>query len=169
MRLRDWSATLTTACAYARAPMTGVSSCSAALLVQFYSFVPDAVRVMSSLMDGGAALLDDERRADARASEEPQRSDTDDMNSPSNLLQQIEDLRRSQKRLKEERLRVTKEVRNALKRKKRLRTKASQLTDLDLVEVLRMRKQAASSTNASASTGASTGASASSEGLSSSQ
>ena len=49
-------------------------------------------------------------------SQEPPAANTE----PINLLQQIEELRRTQKNLKDERKRVAKEVKNALKRKKRL-------------------------------------------------
>ena len=76
-------------------------------------------------------------------SQEPPAGNTE----PMNLLQQIEELRRTQKNLKDERKRVAKEVKNALKRKKRLKSRASQLTDDDLLEVLRMRQSLAQSSS----------------------
>ena len=56
------------------------------------------------------------------------------------MLQQIKGLVETQKALKEEKKKCAKEMKNAMKRKKRLQGKASQLSDTDLVEVLRMRK-----------------------------
>ena len=56
------------------------------------------------------------------------------------LLEQIEALRATQRELKAHKKRVAVEMKNAMKRKKRLKGKASQLTDDDLVEVLRMRQ-----------------------------
>ena len=56
------------------------------------------------------------------------------------LMDQIAKLKTSQKRLREEKLSISKDLRNAERRKKRLRTRAKQLTDDDLVAVLRMRK-----------------------------
>ena len=56
------------------------------------------------------------------------------------LLEQIEALRATQRELKANKKRVAVEMKNAMKRKRRLKGKASQLTDDDLVEVLRMRQ-----------------------------
>ena len=56
------------------------------------------------------------------------------------LLQKIKDLHDTQNKLKEQKKKCAKEIKNAVKRKKRLQGKASQLSDADLVEVLRMRK-----------------------------
>ena len=56
------------------------------------------------------------------------------------LLQKIKDLIDTQKALKEQKKKCAQEMKNAMKRKKRLQGKASQLSDTDLVEVLRMRK-----------------------------
>ena len=56
------------------------------------------------------------------------------------LLQKIKDLVDTQKALKEQKKKCAQEMKNAMKRKKRLQGKASQLSDTDLVEVLRMRK-----------------------------
>ena len=58
----------------------------------------------------------------------------------SDLLQKIKQLSDTQKALKEQKKKNAIEMKNALKRKKRLQGKASQLSDGDLVEVLRMRK-----------------------------
>ena len=58
----------------------------------------------------------------------------------SDLLQKIKDLAVTQKALKEQKKKCAVEMKNAMKRKKRLQGKASQLSDTDLVEVLRMRK-----------------------------
>ena len=46
----------------------------------------------------------------------------------------------TQKALKKQKKKNAVDMKNALKRKKRLQGKASQLSDTDLVEVLRMRK-----------------------------
>ena len=58
----------------------------------------------------------------------------------SDLLRQIEDLRDAQKNLKEQKTRCAKDMKNAMKKKKRIQNKAVHLTDSDLVEVLRMRR-----------------------------
>ncbi len=60
--------------------------------------------------------------------------------SHTNLLEQIDALKAEQKKLKEEKVKIAKDVKNALKRKRRIKSKASVLTDADLVEVLRMRQ-----------------------------
>ena len=62
------------------------------------------------------------------------------MEEKSSLLQKIKNLQNTQKALKDEKKRCAIEIKNAMKRKKRLQGKASQLSDADLVEVLRMRK-----------------------------
>ena len=56
------------------------------------------------------------------------------------LLEQIHDLRAQQANLKEQKAKLAKDMKNAVKKKKRLQSAASLLSDLDLVEVLRMRK-----------------------------
>ena len=56
------------------------------------------------------------------------------------MLMKIKELADTQKALKEQRKKCSAEMKNAMKRKKRLQEKASQLSDTDLVEVLRMRK-----------------------------
>ena len=56
------------------------------------------------------------------------------------MLQKIKDLVEAQKALKEQKKKCAQEMKNAMKRKKRLQGKTSQLSDTDLVEVLRMRK-----------------------------
>ena len=58
----------------------------------------------------------------------------------SDLLRQIEDLRDAQKTLKEQKTRCAKDMKNAMKKKKRIQNKVTHLTDSDLVEVLRMRR-----------------------------
>ena len=55
-------------------------------------------------------------------------------------MQKIKGLVDTQKALKEQKKKCAQEMKNAMKRKKRLQGKASQLSDADLVEVLRMRK-----------------------------
>ena len=60
--------------------------------------------------------------------------------SGSDLLQKIKELQDTQRALKAERKKCAQDMKNAMKRKKRLQGKASQLSDADLVEVLRMRK-----------------------------
>ena len=73
------------------------------------------------------------------------------------LLQKIKALHDTQKQLKEQKQKCAKEIKNAVKRKKRLQGKASQLSDADLVEVLRMRKAKKDSTPTVASTAPPTG------------
>ena len=55
-------------------------------------------------------------------------------------MQKIKELQETQRALKEQKKRYASEMKSAMKRKKRLQGKASQLSDVDLVEVLRMRK-----------------------------
>ena len=62
------------------------------------------------------------------------------MEGRSDLLQKIKNLQDTQKVLKEQKKKCALEMKNALKRKKRLQGKACALSDSDLVEVLRMRK-----------------------------
>ena len=76
-----------------------------------------------------------------------------------NLLQTIEAMKQEQKQLRDERQRVANEVNNALKKKKRLRCKASQLTDADLIEVLQMRRAAVTANPTPSPASASTAAS----------
>ena len=68
------------------------------------------------------------------------------------MLQKIKDLQDTQKALKEQKKKCAQEMKNAMKRKKRLQGKASQLSDTDLVEVLRMRKAKKESVQTAAST-----------------
>ena len=56
------------------------------------------------------------------------------------MLKKINELRMTQLALKSQKKQCAAEMKNAMKRKKRLQNKASQLSDTDLVEVLRMRK-----------------------------
>ena len=70
----------------------------------------------------------------------------------SDLLLKIRELADTQKALKEQRKKCTLEMKNALKRKKRLQTKAWMLSDTDLVEVLRMRKERKDSVRTSQTT-----------------
>ena len=58
----------------------------------------------------------------------------------SDLLEKIKALQDTQKALKDQKKKCAQDIKNAMKRKKRLQGKASQLSDSDLVEVLRMRK-----------------------------
>ena len=58
----------------------------------------------------------------------------------SSLLNQIDKLKADQAALKAAKAKLAKDMKNAVKRKKRLQGRASQLSDTDLVEVLRMRK-----------------------------
>ena len=58
----------------------------------------------------------------------------------SELFQRIQDLQGTKRALKEQKKKCVTEMKNAMKRKKRLQGQASQLSDTDLVEVLRMRK-----------------------------
>ena len=70
----------------------------------------------------------------------------------SDLLMKIKELADTQKAMKEQRKKCSIEMKNAMKRKKRLQGKASQLSDSDLVEVLRMRKAKKDSVETVAST-----------------
>ena len=70
----------------------------------------------------------------------------------SDLLLQIKGLQDTQKALKEQKRKCALEIKNAMKRKTRLQGKASQLSDSDLVEVLRMRKAKKVSIQTSVST-----------------
>lgn len=72
------------------------------------------------------------------------------LDQSSELLLKIKNLVDTQKALKEQRKQNTLEMKNAMKRKKRLQGKAQQLSDADLVEVLRMRKMRKDSANAAA-------------------
>ena len=54
---------------------------------------------------------------------------------------EIAELKAEQAKLRAERAKVAKSLRNAEKRKQRLKTKAKALTDADLVTVLQMRKE----------------------------
>ena len=68
------------------------------------------------------------------------------------MLQKIKDLQDTQKALKEQKKKCAQEMKSAMKRKKRLQGQASQLSDSDLVEVLRMRKAKKESVQTAAST-----------------
>jgi len=57
------------------------------------------------------------------------------------LLSQIGELKKQQQKLKAEKKCVAKDLKNAERRRKRLRKKAKQLSDTDLIAVLRMRQQ----------------------------
>ena len=67
-------------------------------------------------------------------------------------MQKIKALADKQKALKAQKKQCATEIKNAMKRKKRLQGKASQLSDSDLVEVLRMRKAKKDSVQTVAST-----------------
>ena len=56
------------------------------------------------------------------------------------MLQKIKALHDVQKALRDQKKKCAMEIKNAMKRKQRLQARASQLSDADLVEVLRMRK-----------------------------
>lgn len=56
------------------------------------------------------------------------------------LSESIQKLKDQQKALRDEKVKLTKDLRNAERRKKRLRSRARQLTDEDLVQVLMFRK-----------------------------
>jgi hypothetical protein len=58
------------------------------------------------------------------------------------LLQQIARLKREQNLMRANKKKIAKELRNAERRKARLKRKARQLTDTDLVEVIRLRATA---------------------------
>jgi hypothetical protein len=56
-------------------------------------------------------------------------------------MDSIRKLKEQQAAIKAEKQRVAKELKNACKRRNRLKKRARQLTDVDLVEVLQMRKE----------------------------
>ena len=64
----------------------------------------------------------------------------DALSGKSNLLRKIEELRNSQKQLRQDRKRCAMEMRNAMRKKKRLQSRAGMLSDTDLLELLRMRQ-----------------------------
>ena len=96
-----------------------MSSCAAAELA-----VPAAV-------DGGSCA--------AAAAEAGRLGDSVDLTSES-ISKAIDRLKESQAKLRAEKRAVSKELRNAQKRKSRLKRRARQLTDGDLVELQKMRK-----------------------------
>ena len=65
----------------------------------------------------------------------------------SELLESIERLKKQQRDLKTEKKRIGKQLKNAEKRRGRLRKKAKLLSDQDLLEVLQMRGNTASSSS----------------------
>ena len=67
-------------------------------------------------------------------------SNTDMILGSSGLLDHIQKLRAEQQTLKDDKKKLAKDMKNAMKKKKRLQTRACLLSDVDLVEVLRMRK-----------------------------
>ena len=73
-----------------------------------------------------------------------------------NLNEKILLMKLEQQRLKAERMRVMKELKNATKRKNRLKTRARMLTDNDLVEVITMRAELAAAAGDGSSTGGGT-------------
>ena len=79
-------------------------------------------------------------------------SSSSGLEQQSDLLQKIKSLVDTQKALKEQKKKCAQEMKNVMKRKKRLQGKASQLSDADLVEVLRMRKAKKDSVETVAST-----------------
>lgn len=80
--------------------------------------------------------------------------DTTTSGTGSELLDTIGRLKKQQRDMKAERKRLASELRNAEKRRARLRTKAKQLSDQDLLDVLKMRASGASSTSASSGSAA---------------
>ena len=68
-------------------------------------------------------------------------SSSSSLGGKSDLLQKIKDLQDTQKALRDQKRKCAVEMKNAIKRKKRLQGKAAQLNDKDLVEVLRMRNE----------------------------
>lgn len=63
------------------------------------------------------------------------------------LLEGIERLKKEQQDFKAQKKRVTKDLKNAQRKRKRLRLNARQLSDSDLVEKLQMRQASSSSTS----------------------
>ena len=63
-----------------------------------------------------------------------------DLNPPRETLEPIKRLKDQQAAMKAEKKNLQQELKNACKRKHRLKKRARQLTDNDLFEVLRMRK-----------------------------
>ena len=57
----------------------------------------------------------------------------------SNLLKRIEQLKAEQKQLRDEKKKCASEIKNAMRKKRRLQRRAGQLNDEDLLEVWKMR------------------------------
>ena len=57
----------------------------------------------------------------------------------SNLLKRIEQLKAEQKQLRDEKKKCASEIKNAMRKKRRLQRRAGQLSDEDLLEVWKMR------------------------------
>jgi len=72
------------------------------------------------------------------------------LTEPEDLVAKVEALKAEQARLKQKRRENAKELRNAERRKKRLKKRARQLSDQDLVAVLKMRRTAAAGAAAAA-------------------
>ena len=78
------------------------------------------------------------------------------------LSASIQKLKKQQTELRNQKRDLAKELKNAERRKKRLRTRARQLTDEDLVQVLMLRKQQRADRNAVDVASTTSGASSSS-------
>lgn len=80
------------------------------------------------------------------------------------LSASIQKLKKKQAELRNQKKDLAKDLRNAERRKKRLRTRARQLTDEDLVQVLMLRKQQRADRNSLEVASTASGASSSSAG-----
>ena len=68
------------------------------------------------------------------------------------LIDHIEELRAEQRRARAQRQEITRELRNAQRRKRRLKGRARQLSNDDLLTVLRMRDDTAAAASSDAAT-----------------
>ncbi len=79
------------------------------------------------------------------------------------LMESIRQLKEQQATMKAARVKLTKDLRNACKRRNRLKKRARQLTDHDLVEVLQMRREVLAAAGCGEPTAAAAGPSESDE------
>ena len=89
-----------------------------------------------------SSLLPDESRRQEDGAEK-----TVDKKSKSNLLQKIEQLKAEQKQLREEKRKCASEMKNAMRKKRRIMKRAGQLNDEDFMEAWKMRVDKKSETD----------------------
>ena len=77
----------------------------------------------------------------SESEERPSSASTPDKLNRSPLLSKIEQLRQTQKQMKQERKNNAKELRNVTRKTQRLKSKASQLSNAELLEVMQLRDE----------------------------